>query len=60
MLNVSWAKKRAEFVFVFAIGGRERERERESREKQRGNLIERYKTMKIKNDGMRQNVRGIL
>lgn len=31
MLNVSWAKKRAEFVFVFAIrergGGRERERE---------------------------------
>lgn len=32
MLNVSWAKKRAEFVFVFAIrerGGGEREREGE-------------------------------
>lgn len=31
MLNVSWAKKRAEFFFVFAIRERERDR-REGRE----------------------------
>ncbi len=34
MLNVSWAKKRAEFVFVFAIRERERERRGESGERE--------------------------
>ena len=53
MLNVSWAKKRAEFVFVFAIRGRERRGRREERERDR-------QTMKIRNDGMRRNVRGML
>jgi len=39
MLNVSWAKKRAEFVFVFAIRREgEREREREEGEAKRGKM----------------------
>lgn len=32
MLNVSWAKKRAEFVFVFAVGKKKRRRVRVERE----------------------------
>lgn len=40
MLNVSWAKKRAEFVFVFAIrergGERDRERVRRGKAKRGG------------------------
>lgn len=51
MLNVSWAKKRAKFVFVFAVRERASERKGESEEAEHDR--QRYKTMKIRNDGVR-------
>lgn len=42
MLNVSWAKKRAEFVFVFAIGKKQRKGKVMSR-----TIMEGYKPIKI-------------
>jgi len=63
MLNVSWAKKRAEFVFVFAIRegeeGRGKMEERREGRGKRGNMIDNIIQNKEK-DGMRLNVRGIL
>lgn len=48
MLNVSWATKRAEFVFVFAIGDTAKRGERVKQ----GTIMERYEGMKIRNNRM--------